>query len=126
MRKNWLFYLWSHWFRTRPLVPDAEFQTGCEAYPGHWRRFPEPWPDANAEPAGGQRVSELSDAVDAALGELPSFWRRVLIARGLAAGDDRRVAAQFGLTLRQERDILARARAAVHDRLDGIRTGGRR
>jgi RNA polymerase sigma-70 factor, ECF subfamily len=127
MRKNWLFYLLSHWFRTKPPVPDAAFQGDGEEYPGHWRRFPEPWPNPDGTPSeGGQRMAEMSGELDSAMGGLPPFWRRVLIARGLAGGDDRQVAAQFGLTLRQERDILARARSAVRDRLERARMGGGR
>jgi hypothetical protein len=67
MRKNWLAAAWAHWFRTEPLVPDVAFQNTSEPYPGHWRRFPEPWrairggqPDADA------RMTELSAALDAA------------------------------------------------------------
>ena len=36
----------------------------------------------------------------------------------LLVEDDARVAAELGLTVEQERDVLARARAAVRDRLD--------
>lgn len=35
MRKNWLAAAWAHWFRARPLVPDAAFQGTNEPYPGH-------------------------------------------------------------------------------------------
>jgi hypothetical protein len=44
MRKNWLAAAWAHGFRAKPLVPDAAFQATNEPYPGHWRRFPQPWP----------------------------------------------------------------------------------
>ena len=46
MRKNGLAAAWAHWFRAKPLVPDEAFQGRNEPYPGHWRRFPEPWPGA--------------------------------------------------------------------------------
>lgn len=125
MRKNWLAAAWTHWFRPRPVVPDAAFQDEDEPYPGHWRRFPEPWSDSNADEATREaEMAERARAADSALGGLPPLWRRIVTARAAARGDDREVADRFGLTLRQERDILARARAAVRDRLDRTRTGG--
>jgi RNA polymerase sigma-70 factor, ECF subfamily len=123
MRKNWLAQMeattvlrvarragavGARWFRA-PLVPDEAFQDAAEPYPGHWRRLPQPWPTGLApEPA-------LRAAVDG----LPETWRKVLLGHDADGHDDARVAAELGLTVAQERDILARARAAVRDRLDG-------
>jgi RNA polymerase sigma-70 factor, ECF subfamily len=105
----------ARWFRPRPLVPDAAFQDADEPYPGHWRRLPLPWP-----PGLGGRA-----AVQAALDALPATWREVLLRRDVAGEDDRRVAAELGLTAEQERDVLARARAALRARLDaGAPTDG--
>jgi RNA polymerase sigma-70 factor (ECF subfamily) len=120
MKKNWLATTWSRWFRPEPLVPDAAFQDESEPYPGHWRDFPEPW----QLPGSSAARTELLAVVDAAVSDLPELWRRVLMAR--AHGDDQRVADELGLTVEQERDILARARATVRDRLDRTRIGGRR
>jgi RNA polymerase sigma-70 factor, ECF subfamily len=127
MRKNWLAAItWGHRFRARPLVPDAAFQDASEPYPGHWRRFPAPWPatpvatQATAPPAW-QRA-----ALRAALAGLPGPWRRVVAARAAAGGGDRQAAADLGLTVKQERDILARARAAVRDQLDQAAADGPR
>lgn len=54
MRKNWLAAARARGFRAKPLVPDAAFQGTNEPYPGHWRRFREPWPSAPAgEPDRG-------------------------------------------------------------------------
>jgi DNA-directed RNA polymerase specialized sigma24 family protein len=130
MTKNWLAAAWAHWFRAEPLVPDVAFQDVSEPHPGHWRQFPEPWPatadpsHVNQGPAPAAGGTQLSGVLDAALTELPVLWGRVVMARALNHGNDRRVAAQLGLTLEQERDILARARAAVRDRLDRARTAG--
>jgi RNA polymerase sigma-70 factor (ECF subfamily) len=127
MRKNWLASAWGRTFRAEPLVPDAAFQDASEPYPGHWRRFPEPWPAAPAARQGAAvPPSWPRAALQAALARLPGPWRRVVAARAAAAGDDRRVAGDLGLTVKQERDLLARARAAVRDQLDRARADGPR
>ena len=129
MKKNWLASAWSRWFRPEPLVPDAAFQDEAGPYPGHWRRFPEPWPAVPAtgpDPGAGAAAAWPRAALAAALAGLPGPWRRVVAARAAADGDDQRVAADLGLTARQERDILARARAAVRDQLDQARPDGSR
>jgi RNA polymerase sigma-70 factor (ECF subfamily) len=127
MRKNWLAADWAPWFRAQPLVPDAAFQDATEPYPGHWRRFPEPWPAAPVGRAGPQaRTAEQQMALDAALTGLPPLWRRVVTAHDVRGRADQQVADELGLTLEQERDILARARAAVRDQLDRTQTDGPR
>jgi len=127
MRKNWLAAAWAHGFRAEPLAPDAAFQGTSEPYPGHWRRFPEPWPSAPVgEPDADARTTQDHAAAAAALAGLPALWRHVVIARYLARRDDQQVAADLGLTVTQVRDILARARAAVRDELDRARADGPR
>jgi RNA polymerase sigma-70 factor (ECF subfamily) len=96
----------ARWFRA-PLVPDPAFQDDGEPYPGHWRRFPEPWPSAGTS-------ADLAAALDA----LPEMWREVLLRRDGAGHDDARVAEELRLTVAQERDVLARARAELRARLD--------
>jgi RNA polymerase sigma-70 factor (ECF subfamily) len=125
MRKNWLAAAWAHRFRAKPLVPDAAFQGTNEPYPGHWRRFPEPWASAPGGAPEG-RTTRRNAAVEAAFAGLPAPWRQVVLARYLARSDDRQVAADLGLTVKQVRDILARARAALRDEIDRARTGGPR
>jgi RNA polymerase sigma-70 factor (ECF subfamily) len=130
MRKNWLARgeanavktgarraaaVWARTFRARPIVPDAEFQSADEPYPGHWRRFPERW-----LPAGGAPET----AVAAAVAELPETWQQVLLRHDVAGLPDAQVAAGLELDVEQERDILARARAAVRDRLENARVKG--
>jgi RNA polymerase sigma-70 factor (ECF subfamily) len=123
MRKNWLAAAWAPRFRAKPLVPDAAFQGTNEPYPGHWRRFPEPWPSAPAcEPDADGRTTEHHAAAEAAFTGLPSQWR-VVVARYLARRAAQQVAADLGLTVKEVRDILARAQAAVRDELDRARTG---
>jgi RNA polymerase sigma-70 factor, ECF subfamily len=108
-------------------VPDAAFQGTNEPYPGHWRRFPESWPSApTGEPGAHARTTQHHAAVEAAFTGLPALWRHVILARYLARCDDQQAAADLGLTVKQVRDILARARAAVRDELDQARTAGPR
>jgi RNA polymerase sigma-70 factor (ECF subfamily) len=123
MRKNWLAAAWAHWFRAKPLVPDAAFQGTNEPYPGHWRQFPESWPSAPAcEPDADADETQHHAAAEAAFTGLPAPWRRVVLARYLARRADQQVAADLGLTVKEVRDILARALAAVRDELDRART----
>jgi RNA polymerase sigma-70 factor (ECF subfamily) len=121
MRKNWLAAAWRRRFHTRPVVPEAAFQHEGEPFPGHWRRFPEPWP---ATPSAEGLTSDQRAALDAALAGLPELWRRVLMARDVAGHHDQQVADDLDLTLEQERAVLARARAGVRDRLDHMRLDG--
>src|SRR6185437_12173817 len=100
MRKNWLAAAWAPRFRAKPLVPDAAFQGTNEPYPGHWRRFPEPWPSAPAcEPDADGRTTEHHAAAEAAFTGLPSQWR-VVVARYLARRAAQQVAADLGLTVK--------------------------
>jgi RNA polymerase sigma-70 factor (ECF subfamily) len=121
MRKNWLAAAWARRFRAEPLVPDAAFQDSTEPYPGHWRRFPEPWPTVEAD-AAQDWTAKLRAALDAALAGLPDLWRRVITAHDVEHRDEQRVADDLDLTGGQDRDILARARAAVRDELDHAQT----
>lgn len=130
MRKNWLALAevnsvcngargvaaaFARRFRTRPVVPDAAFQDAGEPAPWHWRRFPAPWP-----PVG----TAQQETAQAALDELPDTWRQVVLRHDAAGHDDRQIAAELGLTVEQVRAVLARARAAVRDRLDTGRAPG--
>jgi RNA polymerase sigma-70 factor (ECF subfamily) len=130
MKKNWLgraeantirngtrrvASAWARAFRQRPVVPDSAFQDADEPYPGHWRRFPDPWPPAS--PA--QRA-----AAQVALDGLPDTWRRVLLARDTLGHSDARIAAELELSLDEERDILTVARAAMRARLDSVQPSG--
>lgn len=110
-------------FRPRRVVPDAAFQDADDPAPGHWRRFPEPWLGGTGEDEAHTR------ALHAALEELPETWRRIVLRHDGTPADpaptdaapadiDVVLARDLGLTVEQERDILARARAALRDRLD--------
>jgi RNA polymerase sigma-70 factor (ECF subfamily) len=101
----------ARWFAPTPTVPPSRFQDTAEPFPRHWRRFPEPW--AMADPAD----PELRDALAAAIAELPATWREVVIARDGRGRDADEVSQHLGLTLRQQRAILNRARARLRERL---------
>jgi RNA polymerase sigma-70 factor, ECF subfamily len=106
------FARWAaQWLETSSTVAGSEFQDEGEAFPRHWRRFPETWPAVDpADP-------DLRDALRAAIEELPATWREVLVARDVLDGDAVDVSDRLGLTLPQQRAILNRARARLRDRL---------
>lgn len=106
------FARWTaRWFAPTPTVPASRFQDDDEPYPRHWRRFPTPWPTADAaDPA-------LSAALAEALDELPPTWREVVVARDALGRDAADVHARLGVTSRQQRAILTRSRAMLRQRL---------
>jgi len=106
------FARWTaRWFAPTPTVADSQFQHAGEPYPRHWRRFPARWPTADA--ADPALSAALADAVD----ELPATWREVVIARDGLGCDADDVSARLGLTARQQRAILTRARALLRERI---------
>ncbi len=98
-------------FAPTPAVPESRFQHVGEPFPRHWRRFPEPW--AMLDPAD----PNVGDTLAAAVEELPATWREVIIARDALGHDAVEVGERLGLTPRQQRAILNRARARVRERL---------
>jgi len=101
----------ARWFAPTPTVPASRFQDAGEPFPRHWRRFPEPW--AMVDPAD----PEVREALAAAIADLPATWREVVIARDGLGRDAVEVSERLGLTLRQQRAILNRARARLRERL---------
>ena len=106
------FARWTaRWFARTPTVAGSRFQDAGEPFPRHWRRFPDPWPTADpADPA-------VQDTLVAAVEELPATWRWVVIARDGLGRDAEEVRQRLGLTARQQRAILNRARAMLAERL---------
>lgn len=109
---------WSRWFRRSGPVPDDRFQGPDEPFPRHWREFPHEWPPEAAAP--GAIEHHLRDA----LHRLPATWRAAVIRRDVAGRSDSNVASELGLTDAQERNVVARARAALHDELDELLNPG--
>ena len=107
------FARWTaRWFKRTPTVPGSWFQDADEPFPGHWRSFPDTWP--TVDPADPDVQGTLVAAVD----ELPATWREVVTARDVLGRDAAEVGERLGLTPRQQRAILNRARAMVRARLD--------
>jgi len=61
--------------------------------------------------------ADVRDTLAAAIGELPATWREVVLARDALDRDAVEVSERLGLTLRQQRAILNRARARLRERL---------
>jgi RNA polymerase sigma-70 factor, ECF subfamily len=103
---------WARWWRRQGPIGNDAFQAAGEPYPRHWRRPPEPWRPSTA--TGDDAAGRVCGALDG----LPIMWRRVVTERDIAGRTDADVARDLDLTDVQERSILARARAALRDRLD--------
>ena len=106
------FARWTaRWFARTPTVPESRFQNAGEPFPRHWRSFPTPWP--SVDPAD----AVVQDTLVAAVAELPATWREVVIARDVLGRDAGEVSQRLGLSARQQRAILNRARAMLRERL---------
>ena len=102
------FARWTaRWFDPVPAVPESRFQDDTEPYPRHWRESPGPWPD---DPQVRARIV-------AAVEELPATWRAVVVARDVLGQGADEVGARLGLSAREQRAILNRARARLRERL---------
>jgi RNA polymerase sigma-70 factor, ECF subfamily len=107
------FARWTaRWFTRTPAVPGSWFQDTSEPFPGHWRRFPDPWPSVDPTDP------DVRGTLVAAIEELPATWREVVIARDVLGHDAAEIGERLGLTTRQQQAILNRARAMVRERLD--------
>jgi RNA polymerase sigma-70 factor, ECF subfamily len=107
------FARWTaRWFTRTPTVSGSWFQDTSEPFPRHWRRFPDRWPTTDPADPGVQA------ALVAALRDLPATWREVVIAHDVLGRDAAEVGERLGLTPRQQRAILNRARAVLRERLD--------
>ncbi len=65
----------------------------------------------------------MRDTLAAAIEELPATWREVIVARDALGRDAVDVSAQLGLSPRQQRAVLNRARARLRERLAGRLVG---
>lgn len=107
------FARWTaRWFARTPTVPESRFQDADEPYPDHWRRFPDRWRAVDPDD------QDLQQALVVAVDELPPTWRAVVVARDALGQDAADVGDRLGLTPRQQRAILHRARARLREGLD--------
>lgn len=102
---------WSRWFPSAPAVDDTRFRGQDEAYPRHWRQFPDRWPAVDPDDPAVEEA--LTEAVE----ELPDRWREVVRQRDVADREPGTVAEDVGVTPEQERAMLNRARAVLRERL---------
>lgn len=101
----------ARWRGPTPSVPESRFQGAGEAYPRHWRQFPEVWPITD----GSDR--RVVDEVMTGIADLPDTWREVVIARDALGRGPAEVARAIGISAREQRAILNRARARLRERV---------
>jgi RNA polymerase sigma-70 factor (ECF subfamily) len=108
---------WVRWFPVALAVDQERFQGPAEAYPRHWRRFPDPWPPM--DPSAPEAEAALREALD----ELPVRWRELVLRRDVRGVSPRDTARELGLSAAQERAIVNQAHARLRERLARLLTG---
>jgi RNA polymerase sigma-70 factor, ECF subfamily len=110
-----------------PTVDPDRFQRPGEPYPGHWRRFPAPWPDLAPSPEQRTLDAELQARLEDALVDLPERQRMVITLRDVQGHSAEEVCAILEISPANQRVLLHRARAHVRARLEGyLERAGRR
>ena len=96
-----------------PTVDPDAFQGADEPYPGHWRSFPEPWPE--------QAVvsKEALAVIRAAVERLPAQQRSVITLRDIEGLTGPETCELLDLSEGNQRVLLHRARAAVRREVAG-------
>jgi len=97
-----------------PTVDPDRFRGPDDPYPGHWRRFPDPWPSPESEVVS----REVRSLVEAAVADLPHRQRVVITLRDIDGYTSEEVCAILGVSAANQRVLLHRARAAVRGRLE--------
>lgn len=107
---------WSSWApeaaETGPTVDPSRFQGPNEDYPGHWRAFPQQWPEDELLAAETQAI------VRAALERLPMRQRIVMTLRDVEGCSSDEVCAILEISAANQRVLLHRARATVRAALE--------
>ena len=93
-----------------PTVSPDRFQSAADRWPGHWVRFPRPWPDS---PEHLGLAGEALKLVQQQLAQLPEQQRRVVSLRDVDGYDADEVCALLGLTAANQRVLLHRGRARI-------------
>ena len=110
---------WSSWATDEaegeaPTVDPARFFSRDEAYAGHWRAFPAPWPSLEDQVLAG----EVRRTIGAAVTDLPARQRIVITLRDLEGYTAEEVCDILEITPANQRVLLHRARAAVRGTLE--------
>ncbi len=90
-----------------PTVDPDAFQGADEPYPGHWRSFPEPWPEQ------AMLRSETLQVIRAAVERLPAQQSAVITLRDIEGHTAAETCELLDLSEGNQRVLLHRARAAV-------------
>jgi RNA polymerase sigma-70 factor, ECF subfamily len=92
-----------------PTVDPARFQNAGEAYPGHWRSHPDPWPTPEGEALARETRRHLADA----LAGLPVRQRIVVTLRDAEGYSGAEVCGILEISPANQRVLLHRGRAAL-------------
>ena len=95
-----------------PTVDPDAFQAAGEPWPGHWRTFPEQWPEQ------ALLAAEFRDVVAEAVRRLPPQQRAVLTLRDIEGCTGPETCALLELSEGNQRVLLHRARARLRKDLD--------
>jgi RNA polymerase sigma-70 factor (ECF subfamily) len=98
-----------------PAVDPARFYGPEAHWAGHWYVFPAAWP---ATPEDGARGSELRARLIAAIDELPTAQREVLVLRDVEGFSGEEVCNVLGLSDTNQRVLLHRARSRLRGLLE--------
>ncbi|WP_028925320.1 RNA polymerase sigma factor [Pseudonocardia acaciae] len=103
-----------------PTVDPDRFQGPDEAYPGHWREPPAPWPSPERRALDGELRARLREALDG----LPERQRIVITLRDVEGYTADEVCSILEISAANQRVLLHRARAFVRARLEEYFAGG--
>jgi RNA polymerase sigma-70 factor (ECF subfamily) len=103
---------WSSWTPDAaeadgPTVDPSRFQGPTEDYPGHWRAFPQQWPEDQV------LAGETRAIVRAAMEGLPVRQRIVMTLRDVEGCSSEEVCTILEISAANQRVLLHRARATV-------------
>lgn len=111
---------WSSWApdvdEAGPTVAPSRFQGPTEPYPGHWRAFPQKWPEDEA------LAGETLAIIRAAMEQLPVRQRIVMTLRDVEGCSAEEVCTILEISAANQRVLLHRARAAVRTALEAYFT----
>ncbi len=95
-----------------PTVDPARFRGAGDAWPGHWRQSPDPWPEQVT------LTREVHEVVNQALATLPARQRIVVALRDLEGHTAEEVRDLLDISAGNQRVLLHRGRAVVREHLE--------